>query len=196
MDTTSFNLNRIYTLRNKNGDSFSVSSFNGLNSFVVFKQNDRTPSIKISVTLTVAIAVSKNLKQLLSSDAEQRLPIVIQKYNTTTKGYENSENITLVKDDKKCYSIELSSAQGTSATFEIRASTVISDGTNPMPMEQRSAMGVQEFITVLDKMLPVASIVSTYGAPKRGGNQQAGKAPARPNASSVTDPFGTDDIPF
>ena len=63
-----------------------------------------------------------------------------------------------------------------------------------MAAEYRSAIGVQEFITVLDKMVPQAMINSTFGAPRRGGassgqsNKFGGQAPA----PKVSDPF-TDD---
>lgn len=193
-NTVGFNLNRIYSLRNKSGDSFSVSAFNGSISFTVFKPDDRAPSIKIGISLALSIEIAKQLKKLLASDVAQRLPIVIQKFNPTTKGYENSDSITLVKNDKKICSIELISAKGASAAFDIRSSTIYSDGTSPMAAEYRSAIGVQEFITVLDKMVPQAMINSTFGTPRRGGasSGQSNKFGGQASAPKVSDPF-TDD---
>ena len=59
------------------------------------------------------------------------------------------------------YSIELS-GHGTSAKFNISASQHISDGSNSTTKEMRSHEGVIELITILDKYIPIADIVSSY----------------------------------
>lgn len=193
--TTTYNFNRIYSLRNKSGDSFSVSAFGGFVSFTVFRSGDRTPSIKIPISLALSKELVKQFKKLVNSDSELRLPIVMQKFDPTTKSFVTSDTITLVKSNKKIYSIELSTPKGASAAFDIRASVIYSDGTSPMTAEYRSAMGVQEFITVLDVMLPQAMLLSTYGAPRRGGSSDQSSKPAQP-AARVSDPFDSDSFPL
>ena len=83
-NTVGFNLNRIYSLRNKSGDSFSVSAFNGSISFTVFKPDDRAPSIKIGISLALSIEIVKQLKKprncssLLDLSCEKNKPCLLK----------------------------------------------------------------------------------------------------------------------
>lgn len=189
--SNTYNLSHIFTLRNKNGDSFLVGSFNGFSSFTVFKQNEHAPSIKIAIPRALSLEIVKQLKKLLNSEGASRSPIVIQKYDPTTKSFKDSDVITLVKSDKNLYSIELSS-KGNSVVFGFRASAIFSDGTSPMTAEYRSQVGVQEFIQVLEKELPNANLLSTSGASgqSRGGSQSSGGYSKQPSTPKVDDPFG------
>ena len=146
MDFPTFNLNRFYSLRNKDGCTLNLSAFNG-----------------------------------------QR--------NKDSTAFETDYTICLVKDDKAMYSIELS-GHGTSAKFNISASQHISDGSNSTTKEMRSHEGVIELITVLDKYIPIADIVSSYRVSKPNTNKPAEKDPFNKQQSSGVSTVDDDNLLF
>ena len=180
-----FELNGYYRLKNANGDSLALSAFNGNSSFVVWKKDSKgRPAIKIKVSTIFAREIAKKLKGLAEgASAEGRVPLVIQKYNPDTKHFDVDSSICLVRDDKNIYSIELS-GNGTGAKFEIRASQVFSDGSNPVSKEIRSMQGVRELIDVLTVQLPQANLLSTYGARGSGAGNGGGKQDPFANKTS------------
>ena len=185
MDFPVFNLNRYYSLRNKDGDTLNFSAFGGQSSITVWRKNEPKPCIKVNIGTYAAAKMMKNLKDLLNVPNEARVPLVFSTWNKDSKSYEAEYTVCLVKDDKAMYSIELS-GHGNSAKFNILASQHISDGSNSTTKEMRSHEGVIELITVLDKYIPIADIVSSYRPPKANTDKPAGKDPFnKPKSSGV-----------
>ena len=184
MEFPTFNLNRFYSLRNKDGCTLNLSAFNGQTSITVWTKGESKPTIKVNIGTYAASKMIKKLKELLAAPGEARVPLVFSTWNKDSKAFETDYTICLVKDDKAMYSIELS-GHGTSAKFNISASQHISDGSNSTTKEMRSHEGVIELITILDKYIPIADIVSSYRVSKPNGNKPAEKDPFnKPQSSS------------
>lgn len=197
MDFPTFNLGRFYSLRNKDGDNLNLSAFNGESSITVWKKGDQgKPSLKVKIGTYAAVKMIKKLKELLQVSTEARMPLVFSNWNKDSKSYEVDYTICLVKDDKARYYIEIS-GHGTSAKFAISASQPISEGDNTVTSEMRSHEGVIELITILDKYIPIADIVSSYRPPRADNpGQPRGKDPFNKPKSPGIVPAGEDDLPF
>lgn len=195
MDFPTFNLNRFYSLRNKDGDTLNLSAFNGQTSIIVWKKGENKPTIKVNIGTYAASKMIKKLKELSAAPGEARVPLVFSAWNRDNKAFEPDYTICLVKDDRAMYSIELS-GHGSSAKFTISASQHISDGSNSINKEMRSHEGVIELITVLDKYIPIADIVSSYRISKPNANKPAEKDPFNKPASSGVTVVDDDNLPF
>lgn len=195
MDFPTFNLNRFYSLRNKDGCTLNLSAFNGQTSVTVWKKGENKPAIKVNIGTYAAAKMIKKLKELLSAPGEARVPLVFSRWNKDSTAFETDYTICLVKDDKAMYSIELS-GHGTSAKFNISASQHISDGSNSTTKEMRSHEGVIELITVLDKYIPIADIVSSYRVSKPNTNKPAEKDPFNKQQSSGVSTVDDDNLLF
>ena len=91
------------------------------------------------------------------------------------------------------YSIELS-GHGTSAKFNIQSSQHISDGSSTPTKEMRSHEGVIELITILNKYIPLADMLSAYRLPKSGNdNKPANRDPFNKPKSSNAGVSAVDD---
>ena len=195
MDFPTFNLNRFYSLRNKDGCTLNLSAFNGQTSVTVWKKGENKPAIKVNIGTYAAAKMIKKLKELLSAPGEARVPLVFSRWNKDSTAFETDYTICLVKDDKAMYSIELS-GHGTSAKFNISASQHISDGSNSTTKEMRSHECVIELITVLDKYIPIADIVSSYRVSKPNTNKPAEKDPFNKQQSSGVSTVDDDNLLF
>lgn len=195
MDFPTFNLNRFYSLRNKDGCTLNLSAFNGQTSVTVWKKGENKPAIKVNIGTYAAAKMIKKLKELLSAPGEARVPLVFSRWNKDSTAFETDYTICLVKDDKAMYSIELS-GHGASAKFNISASQHISDGSNSTTKEMRSHEGVIELITVLDKYIPIADIVSSYRVSKPNTNKPAEKDPFNKQQSSGVSTVDDDNLLF
>ena len=195
MDFPTFNLNRFYSLRNKDGCTLNLSAFNGQTSVTVWKKGENKPAIKVNIGTYAAAKMIKKLKELLSAPGEARVPLVFSRWNKDSTAFETDYTICLVKDDKAMYSIELS-GHGTSAKFNISASQHISDGSNSTTKEMRRHEGVIELITVLDKYIPIADIVSSYRVSKPNTNKPAEKDPFNKQQSSGVSTVDDDNLLF
>ena len=198
MDFPTFNLNRYYSLRNKDGDTLAFSAFNGQSSKKKKKKNESgRPSLKVNIGCYAAAKLIKKLKELLAVPTEARVPLVFSAWNKDSKSFEADCTVCLVKDDKAMYSIELS-GHGTSAKFNIQSSQHISDGSNATTKEMRSHEGVTELIIILEKYIPLADMLSAYRLPKQNNdNRPANKDPFnKPKASSGISEVDDSDILF
>lgn len=195
MDFPTFNLNRFYSLRNKDGCTLNLSAFNGQTSVTVWKKGENKPTIKVNIGTYAAAKMIKKLKELLSAPGEARVPLVFSRWNKDSTAFETDYTICLVKDDKAMYSIELS-GHGASAKFNISASQHISDGSNSTTKEMRSHEGVIELITILDKYIPIADIVSSYRVSKPNTNKPAEKDPFNKQQSSGVSTVDDDNLLF
>lgn len=195
MDFPTFNLNRFYSLRNKDGCTLNLSAFNGQTSVTVWKKGENKPAIKVNIGTYAAAKMIKKLKELLSAPGEARVPLVFSRWNKDSTAFETDYTICLVKDDKAMYSIELS-GHGASAKFNISASQHISDGSNSTTKEMRSHEGVIELITVLDKYIPIADIVSSYRVSKPNTNKPVEKDPFNKQQSSGVSTVDDDNLLF
>lgn len=195
MDFPTFNLNRYYSLRNKDGDMLAFSAFNGQSSITVWKKNESgKPSLKVNIGCYAAAKLMKKLNELLAVPTEARVPLVFSAWNRDSKSFEADCTVCLVKDDKAMYSIELS-GHGTSAKFNIQSSQHISDGSSTTTKEMRSHEGVIELITILNKYIPLADMLSAYRLPKSGNdNKPANRDPFnKPKPASTTGVSTVDD---
>lgn len=195
MDFPTFNLNRYYSLRNKDGDTLAFSAFNGQSSLTVWKKNgDGKPALKVNIGCYAAAKLIKKLNELLAVPTEARVPLVFSVWNRDSKAFEADCTVCLVKDDKAMYSIELS-GHGTSAKFNIQSSQHISDGSSTTTKEMRSHEGVIELITILNKYIPLADMLSAYRLPKSGNdnNRPANRDPFNKPKSSNAGVSAVDD---
>lgn len=158
-----FNTNAIWKITSTTGnETMSLSAFNGASSLVVFRKGteSRKPFVKISLPTAGAITIMEILKELLGAQPGVRLPYVQNQYNSETRSFEQGCSLVFCKDERRCYSIELTNRQITTPIkFIFKIPKTFSTGSD-MTDEQRSQCGVKEFITYLDKMLPVALMLS------------------------------------
>lgn len=200
MDFPTFNLNRYYSLRNKDGDMLAFSAFNGQSSITVWKKNESgKPSLKVNIGCYAAAKLMKKLNELLAVPTEARVPLVFSAWNRDSKAFEADCTVCLVKDDKAMYSIELS-GHGTSAKFNIQSSQHISDGSSTTTKEMRSHEGVIELITILNKYIPLADMLSSFRLPKSGNdNKPANRDPfnkPKPASTAGVSTVDDDDVLF
>lgn len=195
LDNLKFDLSAYFRLSNsKTGDNLSLSAYNGTSSFVVFKKGDRKPSIRINIGVDASIYLAKILKGLLTTSTPARIPAEFQTYNKASNSWEHGSSIVLAREENGIYSIELSS-NGSNAKFNLRGTSAISDGTNPISAEERSKLGVSVLITALEKQLPQANLMSKFNVPPRmnngnnNSNNYRGNNNSSGNTSSGTDPF-------
>src|SRR5574344_1812456 len=98
MDFPTFNLNRFYSLRNKDGDTLNLSAFNGQTSIIVWKKGENKPTIKVNIGTYAASKMIKKLKELSAAPGETRVPLVFSTWNRDNKAFEPDYTICLVKD--------------------------------------------------------------------------------------------------
>lgn len=198
-----YDLQRLWQLSNEHGDNVSIGSYAGNASLVVFKKGGNKPEIKLSLPVCYANEIKRLAKQLVGSNPGTKLPFIQMTYDSATKAYNKATMIIFEKNDKKQCSIELSAPGVAAVKFEFRCRGVFTNGADPMSQEARSRAGVEEFIYVLDKQLPVAGLLTRFNLPKfpsRGTNN----GPAKQHQTSEgyrkqapsSDPFsgGDDDL--
>ena len=181
MDDLRFNLQNIWSLRNENGDSISLSPFNGRVSLVIFKKGSSKPDVKMPVPTSYSLRWTAIAKELMMSTPGIKIPFVQMRYDPQAKQTVKELTIVFAKDEKGCYYLEVQSPKMSPVKFNIKSSGMYSNGSDPMTDEERSSIGLQEFSYVLKNKLHIAEMLSTFGSRQqqggfgnKGGNKNFG----------------------
>lgn len=194
-DNLKYFISRQWSSTSKDGDSLLFGFFNGTASFSIFRKGEHKPTLNFKVDVGTALALVKHLEQATAADpsATFRKALVRPRYNRDTKQWAADVTLTVVRE-ANMYSLELS-GHGVSMIFPIRSQSVLSYGDAAMTKEQRSALGVQELVTILKQGTVVGSMLSTYNNPPRRpgqGTSQGSSTPASNpdnSASSAEEEF-------
>lgn len=187
----SYNLNRLWSSFSVNGnETLSLSVFQSNASVVMFKKgsDSRRPVVKMNLSLAACIKIADILRSLLDSQPETRMPFVQMRFNRDTRSYEQETSFVFFKDEKKCYGIEISSKLlPAPAKIMFKCSSTFSTGSETMTDEQKSVLGVREFIMILTNQIPTAMLLSRWNmeqSTRPSGNVRGNQ----PRKSS--DPYG------
>ena len=170
MDDLRFNLQNIWSLRNENGDSISLSPFNGRVSLVVFKKGSSKPDIKMPVSTAYSLRWTAIAKELMMATPGIKIPFVQMRYDPQAKQTVKELTIVFAKDEKGCYYLEVQSPKMSPVRFNIKSSGMYSNGSDPMTDEERSSIGLQEFSYVLKSKIHIAEMLSTFGSRQQQGS--------------------------
>ena len=170
MDDLRFNLQNIWSLRNENGDSISLSPFNGRVSLVVFKKGSSKPDVKMPVSTAYSLRWTAIAKELMMATPGIKIPFVQMRYDPQAKQTVKELTIVFAKDEKGCYYLEVQSPKMSPVRFNIKSSGMYSNGSDPMTDEERSSSGLQEFSYVLKSKIHIAEMLSTFGSRQQQGS--------------------------
>ena len=170
MDDLRFNLQNIWSLRNENGDSISLSPFNGRVSLVVFKKGSSKPDVKMPVSTAYSLRWTAIAKELMMATPGIKIPFVQMRYDPQAKQTVKELTIVFAKDEKGCYYLEVQSPKMSPVRFNIKSSGMYSNGSDPMTDEERSSIGLQEFSYVLKSKIHIAEMLSTFGSRQQQGS--------------------------
>lgn len=166
MQDNKFNLNGLWRLYSQTGnETLSLSVFNSTASIVVFKKGteSRKPSVKLNLSLPALRLMSNLLKLLKDAQPNTRQPFVSQRFDKESREYRADTSFIFFKDDKRCYGIEISNKFiPTPIKFVFRAPATFSKGSEPLSDEQKSLLGLEEFIYWVDVGLPQAMLLSRF----------------------------------
>lgn len=188
MDNMQYNFNGIYRLFSVTGnETLSISVYQGAASMVVFKKGteSRRPVVKMSLGDATILKLVDILTNLMDASPETRMPFLQMTFNRETRAYEQTTSFVFFKDERRCYGVEVSNrAIPTPIKFIFKCPSTFSTGSEAMTDEQKSTLGLKEFIRVLDRKLEVATLLSRFnmdplqnkgsnrnGNFNRGGNQ-------------------------
>ena len=194
-----FNLNSLWRQFSMTGnETLSLSAYNGGIALVMFRKGgeNKKPAVKFTLSRAVQLAIADRLEKLLS-DGPTRVPVVQQSFNKDSRTYEIATQFVFVKDDHKCYSVEVSNKYiPNPVKFSLRCASTFSFGSEPLSDEMKSYYALQEFIDILRNAL-TASYLSRYGVENinhRGGNNNNGSRNnnfqrRNDNVNNSRDPF-------
>lgn len=178
MASNSFNMNNLWRQFSLTGnETLSISAYNGSASLTMFRKgtDNRKPAIKFTLSRAMQLAMADRLEALLDAPPGTRSPIVQQRFSKENRTYEIDTQFVFVKDDKKCYSIEVSNKYvPTPVKFGIRCPSTFSFGSDALTDEQKSYYGMQELIDILRHQLPQACLLTRDSDPnthaRKGGS--------------------------
>lgn len=158
------NLNNIWRQFSVTGnETLSLSAYGGAASLTMFRKgtDNRKPAIKFTLSRGMQLAMIDRLKALLDAPPGTRSPIVQLRFSKENRTYENDTQFVFVKDDKKCFSIEISNKFFPAPIkFNIRSPSTYSFGSEPLSDELKSRYGLEELIRFLEFDLPLACLLS------------------------------------
>ena len=161
-----YNLNGLWRLYSQTGnETLSLSVYNSTASIVVFKKGteSRKPSVKLNLSLPALHLIGNLLKLLKDAQPNTRQPFVSQKFDKDSREYRADTSFIFFKDDKRCYGIEISNKFiPTPIKFIFRAPATFSKGSEPLSDEQKSLLGLEEFLYWVDVGLPQAMLLSRF----------------------------------
>lgn len=159
-----FNLNGLWRATSVSGnESLSISVFNGVASLTMFKKasEQRTPSVKINLTRAVCMGLSDLIKKLIDAQPDTRLTFTQQAFNKETRTYETHTTFVFVKDEKRCYSIEITNKMlSTPAKFVLKCPATFALGSEPLTEEQRSLYELRSLHKFIASELSTATFLS------------------------------------
>ena len=148
MDDLRFNLQNIWSLRNENGDSISLSPFNGRVSLVVFKKGSSKPDVKMPVSTAYSLRWTAIAKELMMATPGIKIPFVQMRYDPQAKQTVKELTIVFAKDEKGCYYLEVQSPKMSPVRFNIKSSGMYSNGSDPMTDEERRVV-IETLVTAV-----------------------------------------------
>lgn len=161
-----YNLNGLWRLYSQTGnETLSLSVYNSTASIVVFKKGteSRKPSVKLNLSLPAMHLIASLLKMLKDAQPNTRQPFVSQKFDKDSREYRADTSFIFFKDDKRCYGIEISNKFiPTPIKFIFRAPATFSKGSEPLSDEQKSLLGLEEFLYWVEVGLPQAMLLSRF----------------------------------
>ena len=161
-----YNLNGLWRLYSQTGnETLSLSVYNTTASIVVFNKGteSRKPSVKLNLSLPALHLISNLLKLLKDAQPNTRQPFVSQKFDKDSREYRADTSFIFFKDDKRCYGIEISNKFiPTPIKFIFRAPATFSKGSEPLSDEQKSLLGLEEFLYWVEVGLPQAMLLSRF----------------------------------
>ena len=161
-----YNLNGLWRLYSQTGnETLSLSVYNTTASIVVFKKGteSRKPSVKLNLSLPALHLISNLLKLLKDAQPNTRQPFVSQKFDKDSREYRADTSFIFFKDDKRCYGIEISNKFiPTPIKFIFRAPATFSKGSEPLSDEQKSLLGLEEFLYWVEVGLPQAMLLGRF----------------------------------
>lgn len=161
-----YNLNSLWRLYSQTGnETLSLSVYNSTASIVVFKKDteSRKPSVKLNLSLPAMHLIANLLKMLKDAQPNTRQPFVSQKFDKDSREYRADTSFIFFKDDKRCYGVEISNKFiPTPIKFIFRAPATFSKGSEPLSNEQKSLLGLAEFLYWVEVGLPQAMLLSRF----------------------------------
>lgn len=186
-----FNLNQLWRQFSLTGnETLQVTAFNGTISLVMFRKGaeNHKPAVKFTLSRCTQLDLVDLLKKLQNDPPSSRIPLVQQRFNKDSRTYEINTQFVFVKDEHRCYSIEVSNKyMPTPVKFPIRAPATYSLGSEPLSDERRSATALKELIELFESVTREAALLSRFGMENnRGGgrgdyksrNNNSNRAPA------------------
>ena len=164
-----FNLNQLWRQFSLTGnETLQVTAFNGTISLVMFRKGaeNHKPAVKFTLSRCTQLDLVEILKKLQTDPPSSRIPLVQQRFNKDSRTYEINTQFVFVKDEHRCYSIEVSN-------------------------ERRSATAMKELIELFESVTREAALLSRFGMENtRGGRGNYKNRDNNPDrASASKDPF-------
>lgn len=195
MSADKYNLNALWkAFSTTSNETLTLSVFQGRASLVMFKKGteSRRPIVKFNLSLAACLKMVDIMKSLIDAQPETRVPFVQMSYNNESRSYEQATSFVFYKDDKRCYGIEIANKFLTTPVkilFKIPNTFTFSG--DSMSEEQKSLLGVREFIVVLQDQIPQALLLSRYGMENlNGGNGGGRRGGNRNNATGGSESGG------
>lgn len=196
MADMTYNFNKLWSGYSQTGnETLNLSVYQGMASLVMFRKNSESkrPVVKMTLGGAAVIKLRDILRNLMDAQPDTRLPFVQMTFNKESRTYEQATNFVFFKDEKRCYGIEISNKLNpTPVKVMFKCPTTFSTGAESMTEEQKSVLGLREFLEVMTT-LPIALLLSrfnlepiqrkSYGKGK-GGNGGGYRSQSR-------DPYGS-----
>lgn len=182
-------------------ETFQLSVYNASASMSIFRKNSETrqPIIKVALSPEAILKIVDILKALIDSQPETRIPFIQMVFNKESRTYEQYSTFVFAKDEKKCYTIEVTSRQYTTPIkFVLKSPNTFTIGSEPLSDDKKSLLALRSLIQALEFDIPLARNLTRFNmkSPTAGRAQPtrrgtySGQAPA-PSATS-NDPYSAD----
>ena len=154
----------IVTLYSEDGkETFTISSYMGGVRICIFSatKEDKRPIAQVTLPSQTVYLWVKQLKSLIPSMPNSKKDIHLQSWNQTNKTYQPELSIVAIKDNKMCYSLELSNARLSppiAFPFKCRKDVVI--GNEAMSEETKSQAIFEWFIYKLEHQVEIERMLT------------------------------------
>lgn len=201
METPSFQLNAVWQAKSTtNNESFNLSYYNGGCSFALFstgKGSSNRPLAKFNMPAEACIRLAQLLRSLIKEKPDTRQAFYSSQFNRDTRQFETGTGMTMVfvKDDRRCYQIEITSKSITTPiTIKCMASQSFSTDGTTRSDDARSEDKILALIDVLehDLMLRSMSRFGTREQQQANRNRNGGGGNYRGRGTTQhPDPYGS-----
>lgn len=179
MSDDSYKLGKLWKAYSTTGkDQLMLGTFNYATSFTLWKEGNNRPALKTVIPVHIAMKIVATLKDLMKATPNTRLSIVKMQYDQQSKSYSPDISYVFGKDEKNVMYIEVGNKEvNPPLRFDFRTPGGFSfPGQENVSEADRSMFGVQTFIKILEKYVPIAEMLSTWNMqpPKFQGNSGGG----------------------